>query len=317
MKRTELIALIESIIAITLWGVSFLFIKVALREVSATTLIVVRFGMGLLVLGAIAWKRGDFASLRLTDVPGIALLGVVGITLQQLLQVSGQVTADASVAAFLAAMAPAFTVLLAALLLREQLRAWQVLGLLLASGGALLVSTNGDLGSLLRGSLGTPGNGLILLSSVAWAALTILNRRVVADRPPVLVTAGMFFFGLLFTLPFFFAQQGWRELGQVSALGWGCLLAIGLICTAAAYLLNSHALKHISASRVAVIQNIEPISAVVGAALFLDEAVTGTMLLGGAAIMIGVVLSERAASVVSDLSPAPSLKEANGDQPLH
>jgi drug/metabolite transporter (DMT)-like permease len=303
MKRAETIALVEAALAILIWGSSFIFIKIALREISPVTLIILRFALGALILGAAAWGRGDFVRLSRADLPGLALLGAVGITLQQLLQVSGQASADASVAVFLAATAPAFTVLLAAIILRERLRLWQVLGVGLATVGAVAVGTNGDVASVWRGQFGAPGNFLVLLSAAVWAAFTILNKRMVHNRPPALVTGAMFFFGWLFALPVFVAQKGWREIPNLSPTGWAMALGIGAVCSAFAYLINSHALQHVPASRVAVIQNLEPISAVIGAALVLKETITLPMLMGGAAILIGVYLAERAAPSAEQIKP--------------
>lgn len=293
----ETLALIEATLAIALWGISFISIKIALRDVSAVTLIMVRFAIGALLVGAVAWRRGELQRLRARDLPALAVLGLVGIALQQLLQVSGQATAEASVAAFLASTAPAFIVALAALFLRETPRAWQIGGIVLATIGAVLVATNGDWAGLLRGNFGAPGNLLVLASSVVWALLTILSKRAVAQRPAMLVTAAMFFFGGLCVAPIFVAQQGWRELAHVSAEGWAALLFTSAVCTAGAYLLNTHALKHLPASRVALIQNLEPLTAVTAAALLLNEALTGAMLAGGAAILGGVYLAERSTPV--------------------
>jgi drug/metabolite transporter (DMT)-like permease len=302
-------ALLEALAAISLWGISFISIKLALAEVTPVTLIVIRFVSGALVVGAVAWRRGEFRDLSRRDLPALAGVGLVGITLQQLLQVSGQATAEASVAAFLAATAPAFTVALAALFLREAPRPWQIVGVLLATAGAALVATNGDWGSLLRGDFGKPGNLLVLASSVVWALLTILSKRAGAGRPATLVTAGMFFFGGLFAAPLFLAQQGWRELTDVSAAGWGAIAFTSLVCTAGAYLLNTRALQQLSASRVALIQNVEPLVAVTAAALLLSEAVTAAMLAGGAAILGGVYLAERVAPLGA-AAPAPQATAA-------
>lgn len=301
-RPPETRALLEALAAISLWGISFISIKLALAEVSAVTLIVVRFAIGALVVGAVAWRRGELRQLRRRDLPTLAGVGLIGITLQQLLQVSGQATADASVAACLAATAPAFTVLLAALCLRETPRPWQMAGVLLAAAGAALVTTNGDWAGVLHGDFGAPGNLLVLASSVVWALLTILSKRAAAGRPATLVTAGMFLCGTLFAAPLFIGQQGWRELAGVSAAGWGALLFTGLVCTAGAYLLNTRALKHLPASRVALIQNVEPLVAVAAATLLLGEALTPAMLAGGAAILGGVYLAERAAPLAA---PAP------------
>ncbi len=307
MNRTKVIAVGEEVLAILIWGISFIFIKIALREISAVTLIVLRFAMGSLIVGLFAWQRGDFERLTRADVPRLALVGALGITLQQLLQVSGQVTADASVAAFLASTAPAFTVLLAAVWLREHLRPWQIIGVGLASLGGIIVATGGDFVALSTGqTLRTlPGNLLVLLSSMVWAVFIILSKRLVRDRPAGLVTSGIFFFGMFFTLPFFLVEQGWTELPRLSIEGWGAMLYVGILSTAVAYLLNSHALKHISASRVAVIQNVEPISAMAAAVLILNESVTWAMVLGGAAILSGIYLAERNVTELVESQPHP------------
>jgi len=155
MKRPETLAILEAVLAITLWAVSFVFMKIALREISAATMIAIRFAMGAALVGLAAWRKGDFARLRRADMPRLALLGFVGITLQQLLQVSGQATSDASVAAFLASTAPAFTVALAALVLREKPGLWQIFGVALATVGAVVVSTGGDVAALLPASVAT------------------------------------------------------------------------------------------------------------------------------------------------------------------
>jgi drug/metabolite transporter (DMT)-like permease len=310
----ESVALVEAVAAISLWGISFIAIKLALAEVSAVTLIVLRFAIGALVVGAVAWRRGEFTRLAWRDLPVLAGVGAVGITLQQLLQVSGQASAEASVAAFLASTAPAFTVLIAALLLRERVRPWQVLGVGLATAGAALVATNGDWAGLARGHFGAPGNILVLASSVVWALLTILSKRAVSGRPATVVTAGMFFFGALFALPLFVAKEGWRELPRVSPAGWGAILFVSFVCTAAAYLINTHALKRLSAARVAAVQNIEPLVAVAAAGLLLNEAVTLPMLVGGAAILAGVYFAERTAPLrLTSPQPRPAAPEAAGD----
>lgn len=289
----ETLALGAATLAIGLWGVSFISIKIALRDVSPVTLIVVRFALGALLVGAAAWARGEFRRLRRQDLPALALVGLIGIAVQQLLQVTGQETADAGVAAFLASTAPAFTVLLAALFLRERLRPWQIGGILLATVGAITVATNGNWAGLISGNFGAPGNLLVLASAVVWALLTILSKRAVENRPPLLVTTMMFLFGGLFVTPLFVMQQGWRELATVSATGWMAIAFTSIVCTAGAYLLTTWALKHITASRVALIQNIEPLTAVIVAALLLNEVVTPAMLLGGTAILGGVYLAER------------------------
>jgi drug/metabolite transporter (DMT)-like permease len=292
-KKQYTLAMIETVGAISLWAFSFIFVKIALEEISPVTLIILRYGMGFVILGVAAWFRGDLADLKRSDLRGMALLGLVGVATQQLLQVNGQVTADASVAAFLASMAPAFLVILAAVWLRESIRGWQVFGVLLATLGAGWVATGDDLGSLVQGQLGTPGNWLVLASSVIWAIYTIMTRQLVEDRPPVLITSGMFLSGWIIVLPLFVAQQGWHEIPNLTPKGWMAVFIVGVLSTALAYLLYTHALKLVPATRLAAIQNIEPLIATIAALLILNERVTKALGFGGIAILVGVFLAER------------------------
>lgn len=305
------LALLAALAAIGIWGLSFIAIKVALGQVSPTTLIVVRFAVGAVVVGAVAWRSGHWRGLGWRDLPPLAATGVLGIAAQQLLQVSGQATAEASVAAFMASTAPAFTVVLAGLFLREAVRPWQWAGAGLATLGAVMVATNGNWAGLAEGQFGQPGNLLVLASAVVWAVFTLMNRQATLNRPATVVTAGMFFFGALAVTPLWVAQGGWRELATVNAAGWWMLVGVvGVACTALAYLVNTWALKHLPASRVAVIQNLEPLIATLGAVTLLAETVTPAMLLGGAAIVLGVYWAERATPPVV---PAPAPSTAAGD----
>jgi drug/metabolite transporter (DMT)-like permease len=287
------LALILTALAISLWALSFTFIKIALAEMSPPVLIVLRFALGGLALGLVAWRRGDLKKLSRRDLPALALLGTVGIGLQQVLQVSGQVYAEAGTAAFLASTAPAFLVVLARVFLKERLGHLQLAGVLLATLGAAWVSTGGRLDFLSSGGMQHWGNLLVLLSAVGWAVFTLLNRVVVLDRPPLLVTTGMLVIGLLFLLPWFLAVEGWQELPAISPGGWGAVGFVGLFSTALAYWLYAEALKRAPASRLAAIQNIEPVIGVAAAAAILGEAVTGALVVGGVLILAGVSLSER------------------------
>jgi drug/metabolite transporter (DMT)-like permease len=295
MRSNYLLPIFEVALAITLWALSFVFIKIALAEIAPATLIVLRYGLGFVLLGLAAAWRGDLRRLERADWARMACLGAVGVALQQFLQVSGQATAEASAAAFLASTAPAFMVLLAALWLREPVRAGQILGILLATGGGIVVAVGENWGALAGGEWLKPGNWLVLLSAVIWALYTVMTRRLQPGRPPLLITAGMFAFGWLLALPVFLLQRGWQQLPTMTARGWGAVLFVGILSTALTYLLYSHALSRAPASRLAAIQNIEPLIATLAAIWLLDEHLTTTLLLGGAAILVGVFLSERSA----------------------
>jgi len=292
LKRTDTIAIAEATLAISLWAMSFILIKVALRELSPVTLITLRFAVAAIVVVPVLWLTGGLKGVTIRDLPRMAALGAVGVTLHQLLQVAGQESTSAGMAALCAATAAAFMVVFAAIFLAERLAGFQTVGVCLALVGAGVVTLGANDWSAGGGSSAAAGNALVLLSAVVWAAAGIMGKRMMRKRPSVVVTAGMLVFGWLFTLPFFVAEGSWRQLSHVSGTTWGSVAALGLLCTAVAHLANNHALKTISAQRVAVIQNLEPFLAVVGAWLILGERISRLSALGGVAIVAGVFLTE-------------------------
>jgi drug/metabolite transporter (DMT)-like permease len=289
----------EAVLAIILWGISFITIKIALEEISPVTLIVMRFTIGATIIGAAAGLRGEWTGkstsqgLSFRDLPLLALVGFLGITLQQLLQVAGQALATASVAGLLASTAPAFTLLLAAVFLGERHGWRQFVGVGFALTGSALVITNGQPAAISLADFKTQGSLLVLSSSLMWAVFTIMTRNIAPGKPAMSLTASLFLFGTFFALPLFIYQQGWKELSDLSLLGWFSILFTAILCTGAAYLLNTHALKYIPASRVASIQMLEPVVVVIAAAFILNETLSLPAAVGGAAILGGVFLAQQ------------------------
>lgn len=304
-RQGKVVHLVAAATAITIWGFSFVCVKVVLAEISAFTLIAVRYFFGSLVLGLFAWRRREWQSLGWQDYRWIALLGLVGITFQQMLQVSGQAYSTASVAAILACTAPAFTVLLAAVVLGERINRRQVAGIVFACCGASVVSLGDFQETDFTLGLTSTGNLLVLASAIVWAAFMVLTRIVATHRPTTVVTAGMFGFGFCFSLPFALLEGRLLDVFSLSVQGSASLLYMIVAATVAAYSLNTFALRHLSTSRVAIIQTIEPISAVAASALLLGERMTVLLLAGGCATVIGIWLAEhRSTSLAEDKGPS-------------
>lgn len=135
MQRRTL-AILAGLLAVIFWGASFIAIKIALKQSQPITLIVIRLGIGLCVLVPIAWMRGELGGLSLKDHALMILLGVIGVTGHQWLQAEGMLSAGATTASWLAALAPAFMVILAGFFLQERIAPHQVAGLVLALLGA-------------------------------------------------------------------------------------------------------------------------------------------------------------------------------------
>lgn len=286
-------AILKALFAVTVWGASFVATKVSLEYAAPTTIVWLRFSMGVIILGfAVALKK-QFALPHGKDWGYFALLGFLGITFHQWLQSTGLLTAQATTTAWIVATTPVFMALLGLVLLREMLILYQVAGIFLATFGVLLVVTNGDLAVLTTGNFGTQGDFLVLISALNWAVFSTLSRSGLQKHP---ATRMMFFvmgFGWLFTSILFFTTSGLEQISSIPWDGWVAILFLGILCSGIAYIFWYDALKDLPVAQTGAFLYLEPIVTVIVAAIVLGEALLLASAIGGITILVGVWLVNR------------------------
>ncbi len=286
-------------LTVVLWGASFVALKVLLHELGPAALTVVRFAIGITVLAVVSAARRQLQAPRARDLPWIALLGFLGITFHQWLQATGLQTSSATVTSWIVATIPVFVALLGWLVLGERLGWWRVAGIALAAVGVTVVVSNGDLGGLLAGTTGTPGDILIAISAVNWAVFTILSKRFMQRKEslrPVTMMLYVMGFGWAFSLVWLGTAGGGQAIFHLSASGWRAMAFLGIGCSGLAYLFWYDALDHIDATQAGVFLYLEPLVTVAIAWPLLGEPISGAMVVGGAAILAGVWMVNRTAS---------------------
>jgi len=282
-----------ALLAITLWGLSFVATRVALAEVAPVPLIAARLVLGTAFLLALLARKGRLGALRQVASWRLAALGFFGIAFHQVLQAYALRLTSAVHTGWLIGLIPIWSALLAARFLGERLTATRVLGLALGFGGALLVITRGHIGPSTLVLPGTRGDLLILLSTVNWAAYTIVGRSVMQRLEPGAATAFLLVVGLVCVLPLALLGGGAESLLHSSARAWAAIVFLGVACSGLGYLLWSAALERLSASRVAAFLYLEPLVTLAAAASYLHEPVGLTTVAGGLIVLGGVALVQR------------------------
>ena len=294
MDKSKLIALLEATLAVLAWGASFIATKVALRDVSPVTVVWLRFAMGVAILALAVLARKQFAlPTKWKEWRYFALLGFLGITFHQWLQSTGLQTSQASTTAWIVATTPVFMALLGLLVLKESLGWVRVTGIGLAALGVLLVVSKGDFAALSAGHFGEPGDFLILISAPNWAVFSVLSRRGLQNYPASRMMLYVMALGWLFTSVLFFTGPGLSEVTHLSAAGWLGVAFLGVVCSGLAYIFWYDALQAVSASQVGAFLYLEPLVAVVVAAIILGEPLLWASLLGGGIILVGVWMVNR------------------------
>jgi drug/metabolite transporter (DMT)-like permease len=293
MQKQKLLPHLEAVFTVTVWGASFIATKVALNDISPVTIVWMRFAMGVAILGAAVIARRQYALPAGNEWGYFALLGFLGITFHQWLQSNGLITSEASTTAWIVATTPVFMALLGWLVLKEGLGGIKVFGILLAAFGVLLVVTDGDLPSITAGKFGASGDILILISSANWAVFSVLSRRGLKFHPAARMMLFVMALGWIFTSFLFFNGKGLHEIPLLSIKGWMSVAFLGIFCSGFAYIAWYDALQALSTAQTGVFLYIEPLVAMVVAAIVLGEAVTWAALIGGAIIILGVWLVNR------------------------
>ncbi|HEV8581817.1 MAG TPA: DMT family transporter [Thermoanaerobaculia bacterium] len=283
-------AVSKALFAVTVWGASFIATKIALTEIAPVTVVWLRFAMGVAVMGAVVARRRQLAVPSPADLAYFTGLGFLGITFHQWLQSNGLVTAQAGTTAWIVASTPIFMALLGRLVLRERLGWLRTVGIAVAALGVLAVVSKGDFSSVVAGRFGTPGDFLILLSAPNWAVFSVLSRRGLRRHS----SAGMMFWvmatGWLLTTVLFLLGPGAVDVARLSLRGWTAVAFLGVACSGLAYVFWYDALRELPASQVGAFLYLEPLVAVVFAAVLIGEPVLLATVAGGFAILLGVWL---------------------------
>jgi len=124
------------------------------------------------------------------------------------------------------------------------------------------------------------------MSGFSFAVLSLLNRRLVAAHPPMVLAAGQNLVAAVVLLPFIFNQAPWPAARDILLLG-----VLGVVCTALAHVLFIGSLSHMRAQLASVVAGLESVYGILFAFLLLGEVPAGRTLLGGAVILSAVVLA--------------------------
>jgi drug/metabolite transporter (DMT)-like permease len=250
-----------------LWGASYMFIEIAIDDVSDLFLVFARTLLGALVLAPVALARGAFGPARAAG-RWLLFVAAVQIVGPFLLITTGQHHVTSSMAGILIASAPIYTAIITAAAVKSE-RLDPIGGVGVAIGILGIVLLFGvDLGSSTEAILG----GLaILLAGLGYAIGAIVAKRRLKDVPPVGVAASIMGLSALILLP----ALPWTVPAEAPGLGAvGALVALGAGGTGVAFLIFYILNAEIGPSRASIVAYIAPVFSVFYGVTLLDESFT-------------------------------------------
>jgi drug/metabolite transporter (DMT)-like permease len=270
-----------------IWGASYFFIKVGVRDLAPTVLMSSRMLLAaLLLVGFLVVREGVRGAL--SEVAGAwregMIFGVINGAIPFTLIAWGETHIDSGVAAIANATVPIWVAILA---IRfnpgERSTGIKLAGIFIGLVGvAVLAGVNPD-----GGGWAVLGTLAVVLASLSYAAGGLYGQHAVGYASgPVLAASSMLYGGLVL-LPFALVQlpdhrPGWKSLGS--------LLGLSIAGTAVAQLILFRMLRLFGAARVSLVTYLLPVTALIYGALILNEPLRPSMLGGLGLILGGVAL---------------------------
>ncbi len=278
------------LLAVLLWAVNFSVIKIALREFTPLSFNGPRLTIASLLLLLFLWRKEGRLTLPKSDLWKVAVLGIVGNTIYQLLFINGIHRTTASKTSLVMTMTPIFIALLSAIFIRERIHWAGWLGILVAFLGIYLVIFDRPAAVSLS-SRDLQGDLLVLIGNLFWAAYTVFSKPLLDRMTPLKLTTFTLGIGTLFYLPLTIREMAalpWRSL---SVLSWGSLLFSGVFAVAVSYVIWYSSVKRVGNTKTGIYGNITPAFSVLFAYLFLGESVGLIQIIGTLIIILGFSLT--------------------------
>lgn len=281
MTRRDWILLL---ILAAIWGASYLFIEIGIRDLSAPMVVVVRVAFGAIVLLPLAAARGALAGISRHWRPLVAVAGIQ-VAGPFILITEGQGEITSSLAGILVASSPIFTALLATFFDPEErsvgLRLVGVLVGVVGVGVLLGVDLGGSRAELLGGLA-------VVVASLGYAIGGFVVKRRLGAVAPIAVAASVLAISTLMVAPFALGSLPDEApgIGPVAAV-----VGLGVVGTGVAFAIFYGLLARVGPARSFIVTYLAPAFAVVYGALLLEEAISVATLAGLGLILAGSFLA--------------------------
>jgi drug/metabolite transporter (DMT)-like permease len=284
MKKVVIVWILLSLI----WGSTWIFIKLGLRELPPLTFAGLRFLVASFALAAIVLLRGVRLPREPHQLFWLAGTGMISITINYGLVFWGETRIPSGLAAVLQATIPVFGIVIAHYLLPTERLTWRKLaGIVTGFTGVGIIFFDQI---RIDGRAGLEGSLALLLSSFCIASGNVLIKSTLQRLDPAVIAAGQMLCGFP---PLLLA--GWWWEGNPLALRWTplsifSLFYLALVGSAVAFLLYYWMVARIEVTKTMLISLVIPVVALIIGAVTVGEQITISILLGSLAILSGIAM---------------------------
>lgn len=303
-NRTQYVAVAALIVSMIIWSVSGIAIKHALAVLPPFTMIVMRFVPSvllMLIIGLVRRKHSLFCLQRLEwrDVPLFLIAGFCQPFLYYLLETYAYDALNSpTIAETLLSTSPLLSPIFAAVLLRERVTKYNILGILISTAGVFALTLAGSTNFSIGSYWGIP----LAFAAVSAAVIDSIMMR----KAPLKYSSLSFVFytqvvSLCFFIPIWFIKEGpqvfdngqWTlDNGQFVTALW-CVGYLTVFASVIAFILFCYALRQIGVTQANAFNNIRPAFTALWMFLFFSEHLPLAKWIGMGLIIFGLFVCQK------------------------
>lgn len=274
----------------SMWGLSFLFVEIALRVLPPVWIVTARVCIGALVLSVIVAIRRVGLPRDLVMWRRFVLLGILNNAVPWTALAWAQQTLPSGLTALMMAMVPMSSLLVSVFVGIERMTLPRLTGLLLSLAGVALM-VGGDIGDIDRVTA-----MLVVLAATALYAVGAVyaKQRISGQVQPLALATGQVIASSVIMLPVSLIFEPQPQLGDLDLIAIASLTALGALGTGIAFLVFYTLIARVGPTNATMVTYLVPVVAVIAGAVLLDERLGSLTLAGGIVVVIGIWLSQRA-----------------------
>src|SRR5688500_16926918 len=289
MRGGELAGILAGVASSALGGMAAAVTRFVIGATDPVTVAVFRFGLGFLLLLPVALVvRARWPSGR--DWLGVAALGAMFYGVFFVVYAESLVYTSAARGSLAVATLPVLTMVVAALLGRERLSGRKTMGVLVAMGGVAIALAAG-----LQDAPPDAWRGDLIMTGgmLSMALYNVLSRPFMQRSSALGYAAAGMAFGSGLNALIAWRAGGFDAVASFGAAQWAGALYLGIFAGGLGFYLWVYALERATPTRVANTITVSPVAAALLGAVLLGEPIGASLLVGIAAVALGIWIASR------------------------
>jgi drug/metabolite transporter (DMT)-like permease len=281
------------LLMVGIWGANFSAIKLALRDFPEVSFNAMRLVLAAAVFLVAILRLGRQPTLTRRDWATLVGLALVGTVLYQLFFLAGIARTSVANSALMFGCTPVVVAIMSSIAGHERLTIPRWAGAALSLAGIYaLVGHRAELSAATF-----IGDLLVFCGMLCWSLYSVAAQPLLKRHSPLVVTGwamviGAVLYGVV-AIPALI-QTDWA---RISALSWALMSASSLLALALSYMIWYTAVQRMGSARTSIYSNLTPIVAMIVAAVWLGERISGQQLVGAGLILSGIAVTKLDAAV--------------------